>query len=136
VTSKGAFSSYKEPLRREPQGARLLPDNRSGLDVLAYRARSRPSSREARLRRRPLCGVRDLREIGPKEMVAFEPEEEGRGVRYKYGLDLRLALWWSALSQFRVHQFRRRRSPPDLGDPSHGQSGSIATMTALMSASA
>jgi hypothetical protein len=24
-------------------------------------------------------------EIGPKEMVAFEPEEEGRGVRYKYG---------------------------------------------------
>jgi electron transfer flavoprotein-quinone oxidoreductase len=86
VTSKGAFSSYKDLYAANLKALASSPDNRSGLDVLAYRDTVK-AILEGRLAfdgaRCVGCGT--CAEIGPKEMVAFEPEEEGRGVRYKYG---------------------------------------------------
>jgi electron transfer flavoprotein-quinone oxidoreductase len=86
VTSKGAFSSYKDLYAASLKALASSPDNRSGLDVLAYRDTVK-AILEGRLAfdgaRCVGCGT--CAEIGPKEMVAFEPEEEGRGVRYKYG---------------------------------------------------
>jgi len=86
VTSKGAFISYKDLYAANLKALASSPDNRSGLDVLAYRDTVK-AILEGRLAfdgaRCVGCGT--CAEIGPKEMVAFEPEEEGRGVRYRYG---------------------------------------------------
>jgi len=86
VTPKGTFVSYKELYSANYKLASSSPDNRSGLDVLAYRETVKDIL-EGKLgfdgTRCVGCGT--CGEIGPKELISIEPEDEGRGVRYSYG---------------------------------------------------
>jgi electron transfer flavoprotein-quinone oxidoreductase len=86
VTSKGAFVSYKDLYVANFKALASSPENRSGLDVLAYRETVKAILEGKLAFDGASCvGCGTCAEIGPKEMVAFEPEEGGRGVRYKYG---------------------------------------------------
>jgi electron transfer flavoprotein-quinone oxidoreductase len=86
VTSKGAFISYKDLYAANFKAVASSPENRSGLDVLAYRETVKAILEGKLAFDGAACvGCGTCAEIGPKDMVAFEPEEGGRGVRYKYG---------------------------------------------------
>jgi MinD superfamily P-loop ATPase len=86
VTSKGAFVSYKDLYAASLKAVASSPENRSGLDVLAYRETVKTILEGKLAFDGAACvGCGTCAEIGPKEMVAFEPEEGGRGVRYRYG---------------------------------------------------
>ncbi len=86
VTSKGAFASYKDLYAANFNAVASLPENRSGLDVLAYRETLKDIQEGKLAFDGSACvGCGTCAAIGPKEMVALEPEEGGRGVRYKYG---------------------------------------------------
>ena len=86
VTRRGAFTSYKDLYAASFSAIASSPDSRGGLDVLAYRETVK-AILEGRLAfdGSGCVGCGTCAEIGPKEMVAFEPEEGGRGVRYHYG---------------------------------------------------
>ena len=86
VTPKGAFTSYKDLYAANFKLVASSPGNKGGLDVLAYRETVKDVL-EGTLAfdGRACVGCGTCGEIGPKEMVSFEPEEGGRGVRYKYG---------------------------------------------------
>jgi electron transfer flavoprotein-quinone oxidoreductase len=86
VTPKGAFTSYKELYAANFKLVASSPENKGGLDVLAYRETAKDIL-EGTLAfdGRACVGCGTCGEIGPKEMVSFEPEEGGRGVRYRLG---------------------------------------------------
>jgi len=86
VTKKGAFVSYKELYAANYKAVASSLVNQSGLDVLAYRETAKDILEGTLAFDGRLCvGCGTCGEIGPKELVAFEPEEEGRGVRYSFG---------------------------------------------------
>ena len=86
VTEKGAFVSYKDLYAATFKAVASSPENRSGLGVLAYRETVK-SILEGKLAfdGAPCVGCGTCAEIGPNEMIGYEPEEGGRGVRYRYG---------------------------------------------------
>jgi electron transfer flavoprotein-quinone oxidoreductase len=86
VTEKGAFVSYKDLYDVNYKAMAASPDNSGGLDVLAYRETVK-DIKEGRLAfdGAACIGCGTCGEIGPRAMVAFEPEEGGKGVRYRYG---------------------------------------------------
>ncbi|MDA4115281.1 MAG: FAD-dependent oxidoreductase [Thaumarchaeota archaeon] len=86
VTPKGAFTSYKELYAANFKLAASSPEHKGGLDVLAYRETVKDILEgTVAFDARGCVGCGTCGEIGPKEMVAFEPEAGGRGVRYRYG---------------------------------------------------
>jgi electron transfer flavoprotein-quinone oxidoreductase len=86
VTPKGAFTSYKDLYAANLKLFASSPESKGGLDVLAYRETVKDVLEGTLAFDGSACvGCGTCGEIGPKEMVAFEPEEGGRGVRYKYG---------------------------------------------------
>jgi electron transfer flavoprotein-quinone oxidoreductase len=86
VTPKGAFTSYKDLYAANFKLAASSPENRGGLDVLAYRETVKDIMEgTVAFDGRACVGCGTCGEIGPKEMVSFQPEEGGRGVRYRYG---------------------------------------------------
>lgn len=86
VTPKGAFTSYKDLYAANFKLVASSPERKGGLDVLAYRETVKDVL-EGTLAfdGRGCVGCGTCGEIGPKEMVSFEPEAGGQGVRYKYG---------------------------------------------------
>ena len=86
VTPKGAFTSYKELYAANFKLAASSPEHKGGLDVLAYRETVKDVLEgTVAFDGRGCVGCGTCGEIGPKEMVTFEPEAGGRGVRYRYG---------------------------------------------------
>ena len=86
VTQKGSFTSYKDLYTANLKQFASSPDNKGGLDVLAYRETVKDVLEGALAFDGSACvGCGTCGEIGPKEMVSFAPEEGGRGVRYRYG---------------------------------------------------
>lgn len=86
VTQKGTFVSYKELYTANFKAVAASPEKGSGLDILAYRETVKDILEGKLAFDGSACvGCGTCGEIGPKEMVAFEPEEGGKGVRYKYG---------------------------------------------------
>jgi electron transfer flavoprotein-quinone oxidoreductase len=86
VTGMGAFVSYKDLYAASLKSVASDAHNRSGLDVIAYRETVKAILEGKLAFDGAACvGCGTCAAIGPKEMVAFEPEEAGRGVRYRYG---------------------------------------------------
>ena len=86
VTQKGSFTSYKDLYAANLKQFASSPDNKGGLDVLAYRETVKDVLEGTLAFDGSACvGCGTCGEIGPKEMVSFAPEEGGRGVRYRYG---------------------------------------------------
>ncbi len=86
VTPKGAFTSYKDLYAANFKLAASSPEHKGGLDVLAYRETVKDIVEgTVDFDGRACVGCGTCGEIGPKEMVSFEPEAGGRGVRYRYG---------------------------------------------------
>jgi len=86
VTPKGAFTSYKELYTANFKLAASSSEHGGGLDVLAYRETVKDILEgTVAFDGRGCVGCGTCGEIGPKEMVSFEPEAGGRGVRYGYG---------------------------------------------------
>jgi electron transfer flavoprotein-quinone oxidoreductase len=86
VTGKGTFVSYRDLYDVNFKAIAASPGRKGGTDILAYRETVK-DIQEGRLAFDGMgcvgCGT--CGEIGPKEMVAFEPGEGGRGVRFKFG---------------------------------------------------
>ena len=84
VTPKGRFTSYKDLYK---ENFRLLGSGqKKGVEVLAYRETVKDILEGTLAFEGSGCvGCGTCGEIGPREMVAFEPGEGGRGVRYRYG---------------------------------------------------
>lgn len=86
VTHKGAFSSYKDLYSANYKAFASSPENKGGLGVLAYRETVKDIEEGAIAFEGASCvGCGVCGEIGPKEMVAFQPGDGGRGIRYRYG---------------------------------------------------
>lgn len=86
VTGKGSFSSYKDLYGANLKLLAASPETKGGLDVLAYRETVKDVVEGALEFDGSSCiGCGTCGEIGPKEMVSYEPGEGGRGVRYRYG---------------------------------------------------
>ncbi len=86
VTPKGTFVSYKDLYASNYKAVASSPANQSGLDVLAYRETVKDILEGTLAFDGSSCvGCGTCAEIGPRELVALEPEEEGRGARYSYG---------------------------------------------------
>jgi len=86
VTPKGAFTSYKDLYTANFKLAASSPENKGGLDVLAYRETVKDVLGGTLAFDGGACvGCGTCGEIGPKEMVSFEPDVPSRGVRYRYG---------------------------------------------------
>jgi electron transfer flavoprotein-quinone oxidoreductase len=86
VTPRGAFTSYKDLYAANFKLVASSPENKGGLDVLAYRETVKDILEgTVAFDGRACVGCGTCGEIGPKEMVSFEPEEGGRGVRYRFG---------------------------------------------------
>ena len=86
VTPKGAFTSYKELYTANFKLAASSGEHKGGLDVLAYRETAKDVLEgTVAFDGRACVGCGTCGEIGPKEMVSFEPEAGGLGVRYRYG---------------------------------------------------
>ena len=87
VTPKGTFTSYKDLYASNFKSFASSTDNK-GLDVLAFRETVKDIIEGAlAFDGRACVGCATCGEIGPKEMVAFDPGDGGRGVRYRYRLD-------------------------------------------------
>jgi electron transfer flavoprotein-quinone oxidoreductase len=86
VTGKGPFVSYRDLYSANFAAVASSPENRSGLDVLAYRETVK-DIQEGKLAfdGNSCVGCGTCAQIGPKDMISMEPGEGGRGVRYRYG---------------------------------------------------
>jgi electron transfer flavoprotein-quinone oxidoreductase len=86
VTEKGAFVSYRDLYLANIKALASSPGRKGGNDILAYRETVK-DVQDGRLAfdGRACVGCGTCGEIGPKEMVAFEPGEGGRGARFKFG---------------------------------------------------
>jgi electron transfer flavoprotein-quinone oxidoreductase len=86
VTPKGAFTSYGDLYAANFKLVASSPETKGGLDVLAYRETVKDILEGTLAFDGGACvGCGTCGEIGPREMVSFEPELGGRGVRYRYG---------------------------------------------------
>jgi len=86
VTKKGAFTSYNDLYTHNFKLVASSPEGKGGLDVLAYRETVKDMLEGTVAFDGAACvGCGTCGEIGPKEMVSFDPEVGGRGVRYRYG---------------------------------------------------
>ncbi len=86
VTQKGSFTSYKELYSANYKRFASSPEVKGGLDVLAYRETVKDILEGTLAFDGSACvGCGTCGEIGPKEMVAFEPGEGGSGASYRYG---------------------------------------------------
>jgi len=86
VTPKGRFTSYKDLYAANFKLVASSPESKGGLDVLAYRETVKDLLEGTVAFDGGACvGCGTCGEIGPKEMVSFEPAAGGRGVRYRYG---------------------------------------------------
>jgi electron transfer flavoprotein-quinone oxidoreductase len=86
VTEKGRFTSYRDLYNANFKLVASSPENRGGLDVLAYRETVKDVLEGTVAFDGSACvGCGTCGEIGPKEMVFFEAAPGGRGVRYRYG---------------------------------------------------
>lgn len=86
VTERGTFTSYKDLYAENFKALAFAPDAKHGADVLAYKETVTEIQRGKLAFDGATCiGCGTCGEIGPKALVAFEPGEGGKGVRYKYG---------------------------------------------------
>jgi electron transfer flavoprotein-quinone oxidoreductase len=86
VTKKGAFTSYSDLYSANFKLVASSPESKGGLDILAYRETVKDIQEgTVAFDGRSCVGCGTCGAIGPKEMVSFEPEAGGRGVRYRYG---------------------------------------------------
>jgi len=86
VTPKGRFTSYKDLYAANFKLVASSPESKGGLDVLAYRETVKDVLEGALAFDGGACvGCGTCGEIGPKDLVSFEPAAGGQGVRYTYG---------------------------------------------------
>jgi electron transfer flavoprotein-quinone oxidoreductase len=85
VTQKGSFASYKDLYIANLKLAAASAE-KGGSDVLAFKETAKDMLEGTLAFDGAACiGCGTCAEIGPRELVAFDPEQRGRGVHYSYG---------------------------------------------------